>query len=60
MGGTQVRGNGTAGIEVVSDEQVGGSDRTEVHTGVEIGGTEVGGSGTDGIGVVSVGTVSGT
>ena len=39
MGGTEVGGSGTAGIGVVSEEEVGGMDRTEVQT-------KVGGSGT--------------
>ena len=33
-------------------EEVGGADRTQVQTGIEIGGTEVGGSGTAGTEVV--------
>ena len=41
MGGTEVGMSGTVGIEVVSEEDVDGADRTEVHTGVTIGRTEV-------------------
>ena len=52
MGWTEVGGSGTAGIRVVSEEQVGGTDMTEVQIGVEIGGTEVEGNGTAETGVV--------
>ena len=36
----QVGGSGTASTVVVSEEEVGGIDRTEVQTGVGEGGTE--------------------
>ena len=38
MGGPDVEGSGTVGIGVVSEEEVGGTDRTEAQT-------KVGGSG---------------
>ena len=45
--------------QLVSEEKLGGTDRTEVQTGVEMGGTEVGGSGTAGREVVSEKEVNG-
>ena len=43
MGGRYVGGNGTAGTGVVSEEEVDGTDSTEVQTRVGVGGIEVGG-----------------
>ena len=37
--GSEVGGNRTARTVVVSEEEVGGIDRTEVQTGVGVGGT---------------------
>ena len=42
MGGTEVGGSRNAGTGVVSEEEVDGTDMTDVQTVVEIGGTAVG------------------
>ena len=45
---TGVCGSGTAGIGVVSEEKVGGTEGTELQTRIGVGATEVGWSGTAG------------
>ena len=39
VGGTEEGGSGTVGLVVVSGEDVGGTDMTDVQTKIEIGGT---------------------
>ena len=53
MGGTEVGRSTTAGIGVVSEEEVGETEGTELQTRIGVGWTEVGGSATATAGAVS-------
>ena len=44
MSASELRGTETAGKGIVSEEEVGGTDRIDVQTGDGVGTTEIGGS----------------